>query len=203
VFERFTRAASAAVDRARREAEALGHGRVGPEHLLLGILTDATEPTAAALLAHGVTADQLRSELAPAAGTATEHLSFTVEAKQVFRDALLEARRLRRPDIGTVHLVLAILRDDTSIASRFLVDEHDVDYGTVWNELGGLAPLQTRPFLRAPVQFPKDVVSTYRRRHLVADVQELLDENVRLRRLLRRHGIDPDADPGTAGEQPA
>ena len=40
MFERFTEAARTAVVRAQQEAEALGHDRIGSEHLLLGLAGD-------------------------------------------------------------------------------------------------------------------------------------------------------------------
>jgi ATP-dependent Clp protease ATP-binding subunit ClpA len=64
MFERFTDAAREAVVAAQSEAAALGSGRIGTEHLLLGV---AAVPGRAGevLAAHGATPDKLRSATRP------------------------------------------------------------------------------------------------------------------------------------------
>ncbi|MFJ8045358.1 Clp protease N-terminal domain-containing protein [Kitasatospora sp. NPDC096147] len=54
MFERFTVAARQVVVRAQAEAQELGHGYTGTEHLLLGVLADPADPAAALLVAKGV-----------------------------------------------------------------------------------------------------------------------------------------------------
>src|SRR5918998_4128038 len=54
-FERFTRRARQIVVLAQEEAEALGHTRVGTEHLLLGLLRSEDEAVAGPLAHPGVT----------------------------------------------------------------------------------------------------------------------------------------------------
>ena len=51
MFERFTGSARQAIVRAQSEARQLGHGFIGCEHLLLGVLA-ADEPAAAVLREH-------------------------------------------------------------------------------------------------------------------------------------------------------
>lgn len=64
MFERFSRGARAAVVAAQGEARALGHERIGPEDLLLGV---AVTPGRAAdvLASHGFGADALRAATRP------------------------------------------------------------------------------------------------------------------------------------------
>ncbi|MFJ1702783.1 Clp protease N-terminal domain-containing protein [Kitasatospora sp. NPDC088346] len=54
MLERFTTSARQVVVRAREEAAALGHGHIGTEHLLLAVLADADEPSAAVLVDSGL-----------------------------------------------------------------------------------------------------------------------------------------------------
>lgn len=64
MFERFSRNARVAVVTAQEDAKELGASRIGPEHLLLGVLANA-EPGLAALLAHReITAEGVRAVLA-------------------------------------------------------------------------------------------------------------------------------------------
>ena len=64
MFERFTSGARAVVELAQAEARALGHGFIGTEHLLLGLLGEQHGIAARALREAGVTADGLRDDIA-------------------------------------------------------------------------------------------------------------------------------------------
>jgi ATP-dependent Clp protease ATP-binding subunit ClpA len=68
MFERFSQDARRAVVHARAEAAAAGHGAIGCEHLLLGLLAEPG-PAAAAMTAAGLELTALRSRL-PQAGQA-------------------------------------------------------------------------------------------------------------------------------------
>ncbi|MGY1836219.1 Clp protease N-terminal domain-containing protein [Blastococcus sp. SYSU DS0510] len=57
MFERFTQEARDVVVGAQAEARALRHGRVGTEHLLLGMLATPGSTAARVLAGHGVTHD--------------------------------------------------------------------------------------------------------------------------------------------------
>ena len=64
MFERFTKEARAVVRGAHAEAAALHHGWIGTEHLLLGIVRDASSPTARLLARWEVDAGWVRGEIA-------------------------------------------------------------------------------------------------------------------------------------------
>lgn len=61
MFERFTAEARQTVVQAQHEARTIGHGHVGTEHLLLGLLTDDDSTGARALHEHGTGIDTLRT----------------------------------------------------------------------------------------------------------------------------------------------
>jgi ATP-dependent Clp protease ATP-binding subunit ClpA len=63
MFERFTESARASVVRAQQEAGELRHDWIGTEHLLLGLLGAQEGPTAAFLLARGLTLEGARAEV--------------------------------------------------------------------------------------------------------------------------------------------
>jgi ATP-dependent Clp protease ATP-binding subunit ClpA len=74
MFERFTKAARAAVVQAQAEARDLQHEYVGTEHLLLALLEDECGPIAAAMRDRGVDQARVRDEIikhvgVPPAGT--------------------------------------------------------------------------------------------------------------------------------------
>jgi len=62
VLERFTKRARAVVELAREEFVALGHGHLGPEHLLLGLLREDGGVGGQLLRAHGLSAASVRAD---------------------------------------------------------------------------------------------------------------------------------------------
>ena len=63
MLKRFTSGAREVVERAQAEARGLGHGWIGTEHLLLGLLGEGDGIAARALQAAGVTAEAVRHEV--------------------------------------------------------------------------------------------------------------------------------------------
>jgi hypothetical protein len=61
--DRFTEPVGRVMDLAREEAERLGHRYVGPEHLVLGLLRDGSNPAAGILQARGVDLAAARAAL--------------------------------------------------------------------------------------------------------------------------------------------
>jgi ATP-dependent Clp protease ATP-binding subunit ClpA len=68
MFERFTAGARAVVVAAQAEARALQHGRVGTEHLLLGLLGEPGGPAGGLLAARGIAAGDVRAAVERSAG---------------------------------------------------------------------------------------------------------------------------------------
>ncbi|BAH55499.1 Clp protease N-terminal domain-containing protein [Rhodococcus opacus] len=95
---------------------------VGTEHLLVGIL-DAGGPGASALTSWGVSAPALESKLqgasAPAASApAAGHIPFTPKTKKVLEASLRQTALLGHEEIGTDHLLLALLDDPASTGAE-------------------------------------------------------------------------------------
>jgi ATP-dependent Clp protease ATP-binding subunit ClpA len=63
VFERFTDRARSVVVLAQEEARSLGHGWIGTEHLLLGLLREGSGVAAQALADLGLTHERVRDEV--------------------------------------------------------------------------------------------------------------------------------------------
>jgi len=137
VFERFTERARQVVVLAQEEARALGHGEVGTEHVLLGLLREQEGIAARVLAELGVTLERTRAEAlrtAPsedaAAGAGADvgadgHTSprqppFGGRAKKALELALREALSLGHNYIGTEHMLLGLMRDGESAAARML-----------------------------------------------------------------------------------
>ncbi len=110
---------------ARDEAGLLSHDYVGPEHLLLGLFRVGGRGMAA-LEALPVSVPDLRRNLLAvmtpgrSANTATD-LPHTSRAKKSLELAMVEARELGDTYVGTEHLLLGLLREETGIAAQMLL----------------------------------------------------------------------------------
>ncbi|MFC9557609.1 Clp protease N-terminal domain-containing protein [Rhodococcus sp. NPDC056960] len=126
MFEKFSDQARQVVVLAAGAARTHHQNSVDTEHLLVGIL-DAGGPGAAALTSWGVTTPALESKLAelsaPAGSTpAAGHIPFTPQTKKVIEGSLRHTALLGHEQIGTAHLLLALLDDPTSTGAQILVD---------------------------------------------------------------------------------
>lgn len=114
VFERFSDQARNAVELARTEAGRLGHGHVGTEHLLLGILAEGENPAALALTGVGASLAGCRELAAEAVGEqsppgAGAEVRLTQRANRALERAARLALRRRDPQVETNHVLLSVL----------------------------------------------------------------------------------------------
>jgi len=122
----FTEKARQAIKSAEEVSVSLGNSYVGTEHLLLG-LANVTEGVAAkALETQGVTAEKIREQI-QAIGNQGKQASktggptdFTPRTKRIFELSQQEAMRMHVGYVGTEHLLIAILKEHDSIATRIL-----------------------------------------------------------------------------------
>jgi ATP-dependent Clp protease ATP-binding subunit ClpC len=141
VFERFTDGGRRVVVMAQDEARMLGHGYIGTEHLLLGVLAmggpvaDALEERRLRLEAVRDVVDQM---IGPVQGTPGRHIPFTPRAKEVLELSLREAVRLDHEVIGPAHVVLGLLREGQGVACQAMVSL-DVDRAALRRAMEGLA----------------------------------------------------------------
>jgi hypothetical protein len=129
-FERFGIEARQALILAGEESRALADGRVGTEHILLGLLRQEGTTAAEVLAAVGVTLDAVRAgvtdlerPLEETIGPTPEELGYTPltpRAKAVLELSLREALSLGSHSIETEHVLLGLVRDRDGLASRIL-----------------------------------------------------------------------------------
>jgi ATP-dependent Clp protease ATP-binding subunit ClpC len=125
MFERFTDRARLTVVQAQEEARTLGHGYVGPEHLLLSLAHERVGGSAARILeSRGASLETVRQRAAAAAGRGEQapsgRLPFTPQAKDVLKLAMDEAVQLGHDYIGTEHILLGLIRGGDGVAARVL-----------------------------------------------------------------------------------
>ncbi len=124
MFERFTGQARQVVVLAQEEARMLGHGYIGTEHILLGLLAEGEGPAARALTALGISLDAAREQVAEivgeGAGAPSGHIPFTGRAKKVLELSLREAQRLGDSYIDTEHILLGLAREGEGVGVQVL-----------------------------------------------------------------------------------
>lgn len=136
MFERFTDRARRLVVEAQNVSKEMGHNHIGTEHLLLGALRDPESEATKLLYALGVSYDVVVLHLADYfSGVASQetppaHVPFTPRAKKALEMALREALSLDANYIASEHILLGLLRDEDSEASKVL-KELEVDHGAV------------------------------------------------------------------------
>lgn len=123
----------------RQESARLRHDHVGTEHLLLAII-QLDEGTAVKILKKlGLDLKAVREEIEKRAdpgqaGVAAEATTYTAGAKKVFSLAGEEAENLKRPRVGTEHLLLGLVREETGVAAAVL-KKFQVDVVAIRKEL--------------------------------------------------------------------
>ncbi len=129
MFEQFTESAREVVRLAQEEARELRYTRVDTEAILLGLLHQRDGTAATVLASMGITLEAAHAELAglvfPADQTSggPDHnraIPFTPRAKKSLELALRESLALGHNHIGTEHILLALLQQGDSVASRVL-----------------------------------------------------------------------------------
>ncbi len=117
-MERFTQRARKVLSLAYLEAEKLKHSSIGTEHLLLGLLLEDGGIAGRVLRELGIDPERVRELVirnsADLRMEAPEKLELSAETQQVLEYAVEEARRLGNHYIGTEHLLLAIIRPESS-----------------------------------------------------------------------------------------
>jgi ATP-dependent Clp protease ATP-binding subunit ClpC len=124
MLERFTERARRVVVLATEEARSRRHGLVQPEHLLMGILRDGGALDVKVLERIRVNPETLRTEVERVLSETPESATggdpaFSPELKAVL-EAAFGVHRRRHGLIGTEHLLLGLLADERSAASRIL-----------------------------------------------------------------------------------
>ncbi|HPA70239.1 MAG TPA: ATP-dependent Clp protease ATP-binding subunit, partial [Bacteroidales bacterium] len=108
-----------------------------PEHLFLGILREGEGVAVDILLNNGVDLLMLKGSIEksikadrPVAMADNDILPLLKSTERVLRLVHIEAKALKTRVIDTEHLLMAILRDESNLVTRFLT-ELDIDYSLV------------------------------------------------------------------------
>lgn len=138
MFERWTERARQVAVLAQEEARNAGHDYVGTEHILLGLLREEEGLAAQALEHCDVSYQSARAEMlkhSPETDkTTTGQIPFTPRAQRACELALREALSLGHNYIGTEHLLLSLIRENSGVGAKILL-ALDADSELVRNEV--------------------------------------------------------------------
>jgi ATP-dependent Clp protease ATP-binding subunit ClpC len=117
MFERYSEVAKRVLFFARWEVSRHGGSSILPEHLLLGLARERAGIAASLLSGAGLTHDAVRARVTfPETATTdeTEEIPFSEATKRALFAAESEADQMSSTAITSGHLLLALLRDDSS-----------------------------------------------------------------------------------------
>ena len=139
MYYKFTARAEKALEYAQEIAMELGHNYIGTEHLLYGLVEEGTGVASKVLQNQGLTSEKVRQAIEEIVGVGEEiedanQITFTPRSKRVIENAFLEARRLGTEYIGTEHLLIGIMKEGDSVATRIMLEE-DVNPSGLYNDL--------------------------------------------------------------------
>jgi ATP-dependent Clp protease ATP-binding subunit ClpC len=199
--ERFTERVRKVIALARQEAIRLHHDYIGTEHLLLAILKEGDGVAAIVLTNLGLSLDDLRRAVESGVAYRTDtmvlgEIPLNQEARSALNYAMDEARRMNHSYIGTEHLLLGLLREESGLASQVLLSL-GVDTDIVRNEtirlLGGEVGQKSKTKSKTPALdfFSRDLTQLAREDKLDPIIGRDLEIERTIQILARRRKNNP------------
>lgn len=121
----FTKMAQEAIVAATEASVQLKHTYIGTEHLLIGLSDIDGSISQKVLSVHGITKESVMALIEKAFDTPSrvivyEGESFSPKAENVLENAGAEAAKYQIPEVGTEHLLMALLKEEDCAAGRIL-----------------------------------------------------------------------------------
>lgn len=124
------------LSQSRKESIRLNNNYIGVEHLFLGILKEGNGMAYKMLVDLGMPIDLLKNKIehtVKSHSPTTENsinIPFVRQAERIIKLTYLEARRFQSQQVGTEHLLLAILKDPDNIVTQILT-KNSIDYDRI------------------------------------------------------------------------
>lgn len=123
----------------REEAARLQNHDILPDHLLLGIIRDGEGKAMEAITTQGLNPRSLKHAIENELNADNDYvdpreLTVSKSTDKILKMSMLESRILHSDETDTEHILLAILRDKSSISARIL-NNHDITYESVMSFL--------------------------------------------------------------------
>ena len=171
---KFTNRAEKAITCAQEIAGEFGHNYIGTEHLLAGLMREGSGLAYKILTSNGITEEKIEKLIEEFIGKNKPLMDlpdgFTPRTKRVIEISFIEAKKLNNNFIGTEHLLLGIMKEGDSVASRILM-ELNVDMQKLFaellktltneNSINGAQSKKVQNFNQTPTlnQFGKDLTN--------------------------------------------
>ena len=135
---KFTNRAKEAVEYANDLAIEMGHNYVGTEHLLYGLAKEGTGIASRVLEKNNVTPTKIVKEIEVLIGEGNKNIisivGLTPRTKRIIENAFKEAKKQNTEYIGTEHLLIGMIKEGDSVASKILMDL-GVDFQRVYDDI--------------------------------------------------------------------
>lgn len=136
----FTKRAKRVINEyAQQEAKRLGHDMIGPEHILLGLLREEDSVAIKILKNLNIDLQELRKEVERRTRQGGNTILLDISPnpdkfQRIIDYSKEEARRLKHNYVGTEHILLALLRDNSNVAGAALAN-FQVNYSVIKGEI--------------------------------------------------------------------
>ena len=124
-MQSYTDKAKDALLHAEKSARSLKQGYIGTEHILLGLLKEGTGVAARVLMDNGVTYDAVKQMIKELiafdnAVNVKEKEGYSPRALKILEEAEVLSKRLGQVQIGTEHILLALIKEGENVAVRLV-----------------------------------------------------------------------------------
>ncbi|MCK9612943.1 MAG: ATP-dependent Clp protease ATP-binding subunit [Bacteroidales bacterium] len=119
----------------KEEAIRLGNDYVGVEHLFLGLMRESNGLAMKVLRALHCNMNEIKHAIEHTIKTSREidknaDIPLSKQADKVMKFSYLETKIFKTELVGTEHLLLAILKDESNLATQ-IIEKHGIDYNMV------------------------------------------------------------------------
>lgn len=116
------------IKEANRVARKLGQNFVGSEHFIVALASVADTTAYSILNENGLDIvkiiDALKYTLEPSGVVTGERDKYTMSARRILDDSQYEARRLNSQEVGTEHILLALIKETDCVAVKLMASEN-------------------------------------------------------------------------------
>ena len=116
------------IKEANRVARKLGQNFVGSEHFIVALASVADTTAYSILNENGLDIvkiiDALKYTLEPGGVVTGERDKYTMSARMILDDSQYEARRLNSQEVGTEHILLALIKETDCVAVKLMASEN-------------------------------------------------------------------------------
>ena len=112
------------IKEANRVARKIGQNFVGSEHFIVALASVADTTAYSILNENGLDIvkiiDALKYTLEPGGVVTGERDKYTMSARRILDDSQYEARRLNSQEVGTEHILLALIKETDCVAVKLM-----------------------------------------------------------------------------------